>query len=226
MAVNFFTKIIFTQNTITCFMLKGDVDVQKIKEIFAEGERKKIEFCKKIDTAVALEAGHLIIDSIINETKQDPVFTSLSKTCNKCGETKPITEFNKSVSNRDKLQNECGECHKKYMHEYRRRIIEQNKEKNKKTIEKLEKNEQNYENAEQITKKYEQTVFDRAPPNTALFLTWIEKKDVFNINDFINAYSYIDREHAEKIVYYQILKHRIAQIGRYKFKVVLPKMGV
>lgn len=62
--------------------------------------------------------------------------------------------------------------------------------------------------------------YKRAPNNTALFLNWIEKKDSFNIDDFVEAYGCITKESAIKIVQHQILKKRILQMSNTKFKIV------
>ena len=44
-----------------------------------------------------------------------------TKTCTKCGEEKPLTEYSKRKSGTCMLQSKCKRCVKEYMHEYSRR---------------------------------------------------------------------------------------------------------
>jgi len=43
----------------------------------------------------------------------------ISKQCRKCKKIKPISEFYKALTNRDRFRNECRVCYSKYQKEYR-----------------------------------------------------------------------------------------------------------
>lgn len=62
----------------------------------------------------------------------------------------------------------------------------------------------------------------KSPNNTALFLNWLEEQHVseFNIDDFVNKYSSISRELAEKIIAHQIHLGRLIQLSKDKIRVV------
>lgn len=67
--------------------------------------------------------------------------------------------------------------------------------------------------------------YKRAPNNTTLFLNWLGARDTFDINQFVNQYSCINMDQAQKIIQHQILKKRLIQLSNTKFKVVKPKEG-
>lgn len=59
----------------------------------------------------------------------------------------------------------------------------------------------------------------KAPDNTTLFWHWIKNKKEFDIRDFVKENAIITKEHADKIVIYQLDKHRVQQTGATTFLV-------
>lgn len=51
----------------------------------------------------------------------------MKKRCTKCGEKKPLSEFAKSLKNKDGLQYYCKECTKKYRRVHKTKKVEYNK---------------------------------------------------------------------------------------------------
>lgn len=50
-----------------------------------------------------------------------------TKRCSKCGQYKPISDFNKNRKSKDGLQTECRECHAETMRKYHRKQAEEKK---------------------------------------------------------------------------------------------------
>ena len=69
------------------------------------------------------------------------------KRCSKCGETKPLTEFNKDKSTRDGLRYECRDCSREYFRQYRQENKEKEQERNR---------QYRQENKERITERKKQ----------------------------------------------------------------------
>ena len=61
---------------------------------------------------------------------------ALTKTCSKCGEEKPRTEFNKNKAQKDGLQNNCKSCHAEQVAKYREKNVVERVEHDRKYREK------------------------------------------------------------------------------------------
>jgi hypothetical protein len=61
-----------------------------------------------------------IIDEIVKDANSEKKIAPTAKTCNVCYESKPITEFYKTILNKDGLMNLCRECHIVRQQNYRK----------------------------------------------------------------------------------------------------------
>ena len=84
------------------------------------------------------------------------------KTCTKCKEEKPRSEFHKNKSNKDGLQNQCKGCvrqdKKQYYKENAEKILQQQRQYQKENAEKIKQRDRRYyrENAEKILQQQKQ----------------------------------------------------------------------
>lgn len=134
----------------------------------------------------------------------------------------------------------CDDCKNKRKQEQVNEWKEKNPEKNKeyqelKTIRKnlredvVEEKETEYISQEWGEKEKplkDRKIMFRAPNNTALFLNWLESNHIteFETTDFVDAYTSMNVEAAEKIISHQIHKNIVTQLGNNSFKVNWTKL--
>lgn len=66
----------------------------------------------------------------------------MTRTCSKCGQTKPVEEFSKNKAKKSGYNCQCKECYKEYYQRNKRRYLDQQKEyyqKNKEAIKEKER---------------------------------------------------------------------------------------